>query len=180
VTGLGPVGLGAVINGVARGARVIAAARSPYRSGLAKRLGAEAMVDPRDRDAIVKILDLTGGAGADCVVECSAASMYQRLALDAVRRLGRVSFLGESGELTIHVDRDLIQKGVTLMGSLDLYLPHAPALMTVIGRNAALIDTFITHRLPLARIAEAWELQLSGAAGKIIIYPWSETDGGTS
>lgn len=171
VTGLGPVGLGAVINGVLRGARVIGAARHPYRAKLARALGAEVVIDP-GCGAAGRVRDLTGGPGADCVVECSAAPVYQRLALDAVRRLGRVALLGESGELPVHVDRDIIQKGITLAGSLDLYLPHAPALMTLISRAGPLLDQFITHRFPLARIQHAWETQLSGDCGKIILYPW--------
>lgn len=180
VTGLGQVGLGAVLNGVARGARVIAAARNRYRADLAKQLGAEVVVDPDGGRGAAAIRGLTGGLGVDCVIECTAAPMYQRLALDAVRRLGKVSFLGESGELTIHVDRDLIQKGVTLVGSLDLYLPHAPGLMTVIERHQEQIDRFITHRLPLERIGEAWELQLQGITGKIILYPWRDEYEGES
>jgi threonine dehydrogenase-like Zn-dependent dehydrogenase len=172
VTGLGPVGLGAIINAVMRGTRVIAAGRSPARTELARRLGALAVIDPRDPDAVAQLRALTGGRGVDCAVECSAAPMYQRLALDAVARRGRVTFLGESGELPFHVDRDLIQKGVTLMGSLDLYLEHATPMMRLIARASSLIDAFITHRLPLSRIAEGWELQLRGECGKIVLYPW--------
>jgi threonine dehydrogenase-like Zn-dependent dehydrogenase len=172
VTGLGAVGLGAIINAVMRGTRVIAAGRSPYRTALARRLGAHAVVDPRDGGAVGQIRALTGGRGVDCAVECSAAAMYQRLALDAVARRGRVTFLGESGDLPFHVDRDLIQKGVTLMGSLDLYLHHATAMMRQIARAPSLIDAFITHRLPMSRIAEAWELQLGGECGKVVLYPW--------
>jgi L-iditol 2-dehydrogenase len=171
VTGLGQVGLGAVINGVLRGARVIAAARNPYRTRLALELGAEAVVDPRDDRERARLLELCDG-GVDCAIECSAAPSYQRLALDSVRRRGRVTFLGESGELAIHLDRDIIQKGVTISGSLDLYLHHAPAMMRLIARARPLIDKFITHRLPLAEVQDAWELQLRGECGKIVLYPW--------
>ncbi len=172
VTGLGPVGLGAVINGVIRGARVIAAARSPYRTRLALELGAEAVVDPRDEDAVARIIALSDG-GVDCAIDCSAAALYQRLALDSLRRRGRMSFLGESGELAIHLDRDIIQKGVTLCGSLDLYLPHAAAMMRVIARAGHLIDKLVTHRLPLEAIGDAFELQLRGECGKVLLYPWN-------
>jgi L-iditol 2-dehydrogenase len=171
ITGLGPVGLGGVINAVLRGARVIGAARHPYRTRLALELGAEAVVDPRDDGARATILELTAGEGVTCGIECSAASMYQRLALDVLGRRGRMTFLGESGELAVDVDGDVIQKGVTISGSLDLYLQHAPAMMELIGRATTQIDRFITHRLPLAQIQEAWETQLTGDCGKIVLYP---------
>jgi L-iditol 2-dehydrogenase len=172
VTGLGPVGLGAVVNAVTRGSRVIGAGRSPYRSRLALELGAEAVLDPRDDGFPRRLRELTWGRGPDCVIECSAAPMYQRLALDAVSRRGRVAFLGESAELSIHVDRDVIQKGVTLTGSLDLYLHHAPALLRVIATHGPLIDRFVTHRFSLHDVQRAWELQLAGACGKVLLRPW--------
>ncbi|MGQ0718934.1 MAG: zinc-dependent alcohol dehydrogenase [Pseudonocardiales bacterium] len=167
VTGLGPVGLGAVINGLDREARVVAAGSTPYRLDLAARLGADT-VNLNGGNAN-DIRCLTDGVGPDHVIVCAAVSRYQRLALDVVRRGGGVTFLGESGTLPIHVDRDLIQKGVTLRGSLDLYLPHADSMLALIRRNGPLIDTFITHEFPMSDIAKAWELQVKKSCGKTII-----------
>ncbi|MEV3859264.1 zinc-binding dehydrogenase [Streptomyces sp. NPDC050095] len=172
VTGLGQVGLGAVINGRARGARVICAGRSEYRRELAQELGAELLVDLGAPDALSAVREFTGGKGVDHVIDCSAQAAYQRFGLDAVGRGGRVTFLGESGELTIHVDRDLIQKGVTLYGSLDLYLRHAPGLLDVISKAGSAIDRLITHTFPLEEIEQAWKLQLTKECGKIILHPW--------
>jgi L-iditol 2-dehydrogenase len=173
VTGLGPVGLGAILNARARGARVIGAARNAYRSQLARELGAAAVVDPRDGGALQQIRDLTGGRGVDCAIECTAVPAYQRLLLDATRRKGRVTFLAESGELAVHIDNDIIQKGLTVFGSLDLYLSHVPKMMDTIAALGPLIDRFITHRFPLDAVRDAWELQLTGDCGKIVLYPWS-------
>ncbi|MFJ2240595.1 zinc-binding dehydrogenase [Streptomyces sp. NPDC087859] len=173
VTGLGQVGLGAVINGQARGARVICAGRSPYRRELARQLGAELIVDLGTPDAaLATVRDFTGGKGVDHVIDCSAQPGHQRFGLDAAGRGGRVTFLGESGELSLHVDQDLIQKGVTLYGSLDLYLQHAPGMLDAISRTGPLIDRFITHTFPLDEIEQAWKLQLTRECGKIILHPW--------
>lgn len=172
ITGLGQVGLGAVVNGAARDAQIICAGRTPYRRNLAQELGAKFIVDLGDPDALSAILDFTSGSGADHVIDCSALAMYQRFGLDAVGRGGSVTFLGESGGLSLHVDRDLIQKGITLRGSLDLYLQHAPGMLDVISRSGHLIDRFITHTFPLDDIEKAWQLQLSRECGKIVLYPW--------
>jgi L-iditol 2-dehydrogenase len=174
VTGLGQVGLGAVVNGAARGARMICAGRSPYRRDLARWLGAELVLDLGDRDSALRsIASFTGGAGVDHVIDCSALAEYQRFGLDAVGRGGSATFLGESGELSLHVDRDLIQKGVTLRGSLDLYLQHVPGMLDTISRTGHLIDRLITHALALDEIEQAWKLQLSRECGKIILHPWA-------
>jgi predicted dehydrogenase len=69
VSGCGPVGLGGVIQAVARGAGVIALETVPYRAELARRLGATDVIDPRDPDARAKVRALTAGRGADAAIE---------------------------------------------------------------------------------------------------------------
>jgi threonine dehydrogenase-like Zn-dependent dehydrogenase len=173
ITGLGAVGLGGVINAKFRGATVIGIARSPYRSKLARELGCDVVLDPREDDIRARIMSITGGKGVDIAIDCSGQSEYQRLAVDVVRRLGTVAFLAEPGELQVNVDADLVQKGVTLLGSLDLNRADAPRLLEMISRIPEQIDTFITHRYPLDRIAEAFEQQTRHECGKIILYPWA-------
>ena len=172
ITGLGPVGLGGVINGVLRSARVIGVARNPYRTKLAKELGAFVVINPEKDNVKNSIMDLTDGVGVDCAIECSSNESYQRIAIDMTRRKGQVTFLAESGLLKIHVDNDLIQKGLTLRGSLDINLNDAQKLLGHIKDARHLIDKYITHRYPLAEIDKAWEQQISGRCGKIILYPW--------
>jgi L-iditol 2-dehydrogenase len=173
VTGLGPVGLGAVINAVYRGARVIGVEGHPYRAALAKALGAEAVIDPADSGAPAKIRDLTGGVGADKAVDCSGAAAAQRLMIDAARRRGHVAFVGEGGDLVIRVSDDTIRQGLTLHGVWHYNLGDSPKIMQIIRESSALLEKFITHTLPLANVRDAWELQLAGKCGKIVLHPWA-------
>lgn len=173
VTGLGPVGLGAVINAVYRGARVIGVEGHPYRAALAKALGAEAVIDPADSGAPAKIRDLTGGVGADKAVDCSGAAAAQRLMIDAARRRGHVAFVGEGGDLVIRVSDDTIRQGLTLHGVWHYNLGDSPKIMQIIRESSTLLDKFITHTLPLANVRDAWELQLAGKCGKIVLHPWA-------
>lgn len=172
ITGLGPVGLGGVVNGVFRGARVIGVESHPYRARLARELGAAAVIDPADPHAREAIRDLTGGLGVDKAVDCSGAAAAQRLLIDAVRRRGQVAFVGEGGELSVHVSRDLIRKGLTLHGQWHWNLRDAPRLMQVIRGAGAALDTLVTHRFPMSGVQEAWELQLTGNCGKVVLDPW--------
>ena len=104
VTGLGPVGLGGVINGKYRGARVIAVDSQPWRKDRAQALGADFVIDPSDKDALQQIVDLTDGIGVDAAVDCSGAVAARRSAaatasesagaLRALRPLKRRSRLG--------------------------------------------------------------------------------------
>src|SRR3712207_1411069 len=65
VSGLGPVGQGAVIQGAVRGARVFGVETHPYRTELAYKLGAERVFNPMEEDVVEGIRKATGGSGVD-------------------------------------------------------------------------------------------------------------------
>ena len=172
ITGLGPVGLGGVINARYRGARVIGVDGNAWRADLARKLGAEAVIDPADKNALQDILDLTGGVGADKALDCSGAPEAQRLMIDALRRRGQAAFVGEGGDLTITVSSDMIRKGITLHGQWHWNLADAPRMMRMVAESADALDKLITHTFPMSRAGEAWELQLTARSGKVILHPW--------
>ena len=145
IGGLGPVGLGAVINCVVRGSRVIGIARNKYRTNLALQLGAEVVLDPEDPDCSERIRDLTGGKGADKSLDCSGGEDYQKICVRGTRRKGQVAFVGESGDLTVRVSDDLIRNGLTFHGAWHWNLRDTPVIMDTIHRSEYLIDKLITH-----------------------------------
>jgi L-iditol 2-dehydrogenase len=169
IVGLGPVGLGGVINGVYRGARVIGVDPNPYRAKLALALGAEAVIDPGAADARQQIRDLTGGRGADKAIDCTAAPAAQQLAITATRRRGHVAFVGWGG----HIEMDnMVPGGLTLQGIWHWNLRDTPRMMQMILACGKQLDRLITHVLPMSRVQEAWELQLTGQCGKVVLHPW--------
>ncbi|MBB6670688.1 zinc-dependent alcohol dehydrogenase [Cohnella nanjingensis] len=172
ITGLGPVGLGAVVNAKFRGAKVIAVEMNPYRAELARRMGADHVIDPRDPDAAGVIKALTGGKGPDCGLECSGVVSAHRLQIDTVKRLGKIAFVGECfAETPIRVSDDLLRKGIQLIGSWHYNLQAFRSLMDVI-RLSPQVDLLITHTYPMSRIQEAFETSASQMSGKIILKPW--------
>lgn len=175
ITGMGPVGLGGVVNAVYRGAKVIAVEPHPYRRNLALQLGAIAAIDPNDPTAMQQILSLTGGKGVDKAVECAGTPEAQRFMINAVRRRGQVAFVAEAGEFTVHVSNDLLRKGLVVHGIWHWNLADAPRMMHTIRAMGHLLDKMITHRFPLSRVQDAWELQLTGNCGKVLLYPWGES-----
>ena len=173
ITGLGPVGIGAVINARFRGARVIALDSLAYRANLALELGAAAVINPLDPDAVRQIKMLTGGAGSDCALDCSGVVAAHRLCIDAVRRKGRVAFVGECNDDTpLRVSPDLIRKGLTLIGSWHYNLNLFDQIMHVI-QTSPLVPRLISHRLPMSAVQRALELSASSDHAKIILDPWA-------
>ena len=172
LTGLGPVGLGAVINAKYRGARVFAVESHPYRVALARDLGADVVLDPLDPEVLQQILSLTGGKGVDKAIELSGANAAQRLCIDATRRRGAVAFVAEStNDLNIRVSPDMIRKGLKMLGSWHFSISDAAKIMRVIRDSASQLDKLITHTFPLSQIQDAWELQSTGACGKVLVRP---------
>ena len=172
VTGLGPVGLGGVVNARFRGARVIGVDAVPYRAERAHAMGAAAVLDPTDADLVRKIHDLTGGRGVDCALDCSGTVAAERTCLDATRRKGKVAYVGECGsDFPIHVSPDLIRTGIAIYGSWHYNLNLFPLIMKVI-QESPLIDLLISHVLPMSAIQEAFEISASHKTAKIILKPW--------
>jgi len=174
ITGLGPVGLGGVINARYRGARVIGVEGNPWRAERARALGAEAVINPQDADAVQQIRALTeGGRGVDKAVDCAGVVAAHRLCMDAVCRRGQVAFVGESSADTpVRVSPDMIRKGLTLKGSWHYNLKDTPKLMRIIAESGPNLDLLISHTFPLDQVQQAWELQVSGECAKVLLRPW--------
>ena len=168
------MGLGGVINGKYRGARVIAVDSHPWRLEKARQLGADFIIDPTDNNALEEILDITEGIGVDAAVDCSGAVAAHRLCIDAVRRRGQVAFVGECGDETpLRISQDMIRKGIALHGSWHYNLRDVPKLMQVVRDHADKVDLLISHRFAIDDVERAWELQTTGECAKVILQPWA-------
>jgi len=172
ITGLGPVGIGALVNAKFRGARVIAVEMNPYRTHLAMELGADEIVDPRDPDTSANIKALTGGHGPDWGIDCSGVVAAHRLLIDAVRRVGKIAFVGECGaETPLRISQDMLRKGLHLIGNWHYNLNDFPNIMQVIQKSPVATQ-MITHRLPMSQIQQAFEISSGQNSAKIILHPW--------
>lgn len=174
ITGAGPVGLGGVINGKYRGARVIVAESIPYRQQKAKELGADLVLDPNDPEIRTRIMEFTGKKGVDSCLETSGTTAAQRLCIDVIRRRGQISLIGECGdELTIKASPDFIRKGIALRGQWHYNLNGISRIMEVI-KNSPNVEKLITHVFPMSKVQEAMEMSASHNCGKVIVKPWEE------
>lgn len=169
ITGMGPVGIGGVLNARYRGARVIAVEGHPYRAALAKSLGAEAVIDPQDERALDQIRELTGGNGADKAVETSGTPASKPFLIKSVRRRGEVAFIGWSGQVDAS---EIIAKGLVVHGIWHWNLADAALVMQAIHGSADLLKKSITHTFPMSKIQEVFELQITGNCGKVLLHPW--------
>ena len=167
VFGQGPVGASVTLLAKAMGARVIAVDTVAERLELGKRLGADETVNASQVDPVEMIKDLTKGEGADVTIECSGAEVARVNTLKSAKVWGRACFLGIGGTATFEITPQIIFKQITIYGSWT-FSTHvlAEAANFIVDHKVPLKD-LITHRFPLAKAAEAYELFATGKTGKI-------------
>lgn len=176
VLGAGPIGLYFTQIFKASGAgQIIVAEVSPYRQKFAELSGATRVVDPRKEDPVAVISSLTGGLGADVVVD--AVGTLLPLALKLVRRGGRILLFGQNQNARAEIaQNDITRNEITIMGSFIARYTFPPTIK-LIESGLLNLEPLITHRLPLERIAEGMEAMKSGEAIKVIIFPNGQEEG---
>jgi alcohol dehydrogenase len=177
VFALGPIGLCAVAGARLMGAtRIIGVDTVPARMAAAGRLGCDHVVDFAACDPVAEIIRLTEGRGVDVAIEALGTQGTFQSALRVLRPGGTLSSLGVySGDLVIPADA--FSAG---LGDNRIVTSLCPGgkermrrLMGVIESGRVDLSAMVTHRFPLDRIEEAYELFANQRDGvlKIAITP---------
>ena len=118
ITGCGPIGLFAIAVARAVGAaQVFAIEVNEHRRNVARQMKADLVLDPSKDDVNSVVMERTGGAGVDVVLEMAGHPSAIRTAFDIVRRGGRISLLGlTSKPVSLNFSEDIIFKGITIQG----------------------------------------------------------------
>ena len=172
VIGCGPIGLMAIAICHLVGAVFVAATDvSDTRLALARRMGADLVLDARTENVPVRIHETLNGEGVDVVLEMSGSERGLQDGLRALRNGGWVSVLGlPAADVRVDLANGIIFKGAHLAGIFGRKVWQTWEQGTALLRNGLDITPVITHRFPLERFAEAFELLRAGTAGKVILY----------
>ncbi|HSL56795.1 MAG TPA: alcohol dehydrogenase catalytic domain-containing protein [Acidimicrobiales bacterium] len=156
VIGLGPVGVFALQSAQLLGAaRVLAVDVVPERLAHAARLGAI----PVDASAgtHAQILELTGGLGADAVIEAVGADATVHDALLCARAGGRVSVIGVNINMEFPFPMALaFFRDLTFRIGLCPIQTTWPELVPVVAAGRIRPEEIVTHRMGLSEVAEAY------------------------
>jgi len=172
VLGCGPIGLMAVaIVNLAGAARIFATDVNPERLAMAKALGADEIIDARE-DVAQHLKNATGGVGVDIVLEMSGAESAIRQGFDAVTNGGRVSLLGlPSRAITLDLANEIIFKGVRVYGITGRKMFETWYRTQALLAQGLDLTPIVTHRFPMTRFDEAFDLLAGGHAGKVVLLP---------
>ncbi|GAA1876820.1 hypothetical protein GCM10009736_50910 [Actinomadura bangladeshensis] len=171
VVGDGAVGLCAVIAAEQMGAgRIIAMSRHETRQKLAREFGATDIVTERGEDGAAQIKELTGGIGADSVLECVGTPEAMRQALRSVRPGGDVGFVGVPHGVTVD-GRELFFSHAGLRGGPAPVRRYLPDLIDRVLTGAIDPGKVFDLTLPLEQVAEGYKAMDERRAIKALLKP---------
>lgn len=175
IIGAGPVGLLHLLTAKKLGAERIAICDLvEERLEFARKLGADDTINAKAEDAVASVKELTGGYGADVVVEAIGSPGTWEQALNMVRKGGTVlEFGGCPPGTTIEVATELLHYGeVTVKGAFHATPTHFKRALNLISSRTLDVSRLVTRRMRLESLEEAFAvLATSKKDIKIAIQP---------
>lgn len=173
VAGCGPVGLGAIVNGVTRNATVFALEVNPWRAALATELGAT-VFDPTDPEVEAQIIDATEGWGVTASIETSGVRSNPALLARVSARRAQLSIVAWGLEVALP---PLVPLGLDVHGVWHWkHQTDGFRMIETIRKSIPLLDKAITHRFALDEVSAAMDVQDSGQCGKVLLFPQGVKD----
>ena len=173
VQGPGPIGLIAVQLCKALGAeRVILTGTRDERLAVGARLGADHVINVKTENLAARMRELTGGKGADSVLECAGGPTSMQEALENVKRGGRIGVVAwYTGPVTLDMN-------LAVRSNVRIYAARGEGGMNS-GRSLALMsqgkivaDPIITHHFKLDEVHDAFRTYMErlGNALKVVMH----------
>jgi threonine dehydrogenase-like Zn-dependent dehydrogenase len=173
VQGPGPMGLLTAQVARARGAStVIQTGHRGVRLSIAKEVGADVTIPVEEVDPVERVMELTGGAGADVVFEASGAESSALQAFEMVRREGQVVFIASPPGPVGFSFRSILGKGLTVRGSIMSKWIDYERAIGLISSGAVRVVPIITHKFPITEWRRAFDaITVEKTAGKVLLTP---------
>jgi threonine dehydrogenase-like Zn-dependent dehydrogenase len=181
VLGVGPLGMCFLMKARMLGAgTIIAVDLSDYRLRFAKRLGADHVWNAGRQskaERLETVKDLTGGRGADMVIECAGVPQAVPESLEMLRVGGLLVEAGnfsDLGEVMISPHRHLCAKNARVLGvGGEEPAAYGPSMrqMARYMKNYPLQE-FVTHRFALRDVEAAMQKSVESESMKVVMEPW--------
>ena len=158
---------------MAGASRIMAVDLNDAKLALASDMGATHTVNARMSDPVAAVRAITGGRGADCVLEAAGNEASFRLSTEACRLGGEIVWLGKVG-----VNQDVSFRWGALMGEKRITrssyggaqtATDFPALARSYLRGELLLDGLITQRLALEEINRGFDDLKAGRTIRSVI-----------
>jgi L-iditol 2-dehydrogenase len=176
VLGPGPVGLMAALTARAGGARHVVIVGTPadesFRLKKARELGFESVINLAEASPVEVVQELTGGLGADLVIECSGAAAAIASTVELIRKKGRICVIGLTGKDSIPFPWDNAAFNVCdVVFNLSTSYTSWDRTIHLIASGQLPVGGIITRRLPLVEWQTAFEGIEAQRELKVLLIP---------
>ena len=175
VLGAGTIGLGTIMAVRASGAgQIIVLEQAAARIEMAKKCGADIVINTKEKDAVAEVRKLTDGVGADVSFECIGNIHTGPLAIDVLRNTGTAVIEGIFEGPSAFNFFTLSGTDKTVIGSLAYTLKDFEGLGKLIAKGVIDPSPLITGKIALGDIVENGFLELINNKDnniKIIVDP---------
>ena len=168
VLGCGPIGLFTAQLFSLGGAEVVISGLGvdEVRLGIAEKLGFET-VNIDEVDLVKRVMELTGGMGADVAFVAVGAPPAVEQAMSLVRKRGAITVVGIFGnDVPIDLTR-MVRRELTVVGAYDAKPANFPTSISHISENRVNVGDVLTHRFSLDEAEEAFKVALERTGGKV-------------
>lgn len=157
IVGAGPIGLAAITTAkLFSPAQIVAIDLAKPRLEAALAFGADIAISPEDQ-AVDTVRELTGGLGADVVMEAVGIPATFELCCELVRPGGHVANIGVHGRpVTLHLESLWIRNVTITTGLVDTY--STPTLLAMVANGRLDTSRFVTHRFGIGEMLEAYDI----------------------
>jgi L-iditol 2-dehydrogenase len=179
ILGQGPIGLLFTMLVKRSGSTMIATDAMPYRRELATRFGAAGAFDPCDSNLLSRIMEMTGGRGADLVIVAASAPGIVEQAVRYSRPGSRILLFAQ----TSHQERIEVSGADVCMGERTIFGSYSASVdlqtdsANLVFSGALPVEDLVSHRFALneIRLGIALALHPEPKSLKIIVQPqrWS-------
>jgi alcohol dehydrogenase len=157
IVGAGPIGLAAIMTArLYTPGQIVVLDIAESRLEKAREFGADVTIDNGRENAVERIMELTGGQGADVAIEAVGVPETFELCTELVRPGGRLANVGVHGHpATLHLERLWIRDITIVTGLVDTF--STPRLLKLIAEGRLDPTPFATHRFELGATEQAYD-----------------------
>lgn len=159
IIGCGPIGIANIQASKAIGCKVIAVEISEARKEVAKKVGADLVLDAKEVNIKEEVLSQTENIGVDVAFECVGKENTMKTCFELTRKGGRIIAIGFSDALFPITVNELIKRKQTIIGTLG-YGEEFPKTIKILRANKERARVQITAKITLDEIIDKGYIEL--------------------
>jgi L-iditol 2-dehydrogenase len=159
IAGCGAIGLCTLQMARVRGAaKVFVSDPIPDRLAVAGELGADALIQTGADDPVERVLAATEGRGADVCFEAAGPPEALQQCLDAARPKGEAVVIGIPSEDAYHMRASELRRRELTLRFVRRQNENYDEAIRLVEEGRVVLGPMLTHRFPLERAQEAFDL----------------------